>query len=107
MLGVMALGNLLGDGPELGGNQTEFLALQAADHLAGQAPLNAVGLHNDKGAVHEKWTLHSPRASVSTALNGRLPPMGTDAASASAWAGKRQRPSSTCRREQLRPPSPT
>src|ERR1700722_4751103 len=77
MLGVMALGDLLRNGPELGGHEAQPLALEAADHLAGQAPLNAVGLHNDKGAVHEGWTLHKPRGPVRPpSASGFLPRNG-------------------------------
>ncbi len=63
MLGVVALRHLLeADGPELGGHESQLFALEATDDLAGQASLDAVGLHDDKGAVHEGTTLHNPGA---------------------------------------------
>ena len=88
VFGVVRLGHLFRDGPEFGRHETQLLALEAAHHFAGQASLDAVGLHNDKGAVHEGWTLHNGRGMVRPPFQRQRPAssQGTDAASASARA---------------------
>ena len=52
VLGVVAPGRLGVDRAQLGGDQREALALEAADDLADQAPLDGVGLADDEGPVH-------------------------------------------------------
>ena len=54
VLGVVAAGGRRVDGAQLGRDQPQALALEAADDLADQAPLDGVGLADDEGAVHER-----------------------------------------------------
>ena len=84
MLGVVRLGHLGRDGPELGRHDAQLLALQAAEDLAGQPALDAVGLHDDKGAVHERWTLHNPGRRPAATVRRERPDVGA-----------RQRPASS------------
>jgi hypothetical protein len=87
VLAVVGRGHLLGDGPELGRHQAQLLALQARQDLTGQPTLEAVGLHDYQGAVHEEWTLHrSRRASRSLRAQRPASSHGTADASASARA---------------------
>ena len=75
VLGVVRLRHLGGDGPQLGGHQAQVLALEPRHDLADQAALDAVGLHNDKGAVHEESRLHN-RGGRSRSAAGFLPRHG-------------------------------
>ena len=52
VLGVVAAGQLGVDGAQLGGDQREALALEAADDLADEAAFDGVGLADDEGAIH-------------------------------------------------------
>jgi hypothetical protein len=58
VLAVVLLGDLAGQGAQLGGHQAQALGLQAGDDLADQAAGDAVGLDEDKGAIgHGDGTL--------------------------------------------------
>jgi hypothetical protein len=57
MLGVVRLGQLARDRPQLGRHQPEVLPLQATDDFSDEPAFDAVGLHNDKGAIHERRTV--------------------------------------------------
>src|SRR3712207_4220474 len=50
VLAVVLLGDVAGQGAQLGGDQPQALGLQARDHLADQATGDAVGLDEDQGA---------------------------------------------------------
>ena len=47
----MGLGDLGGQGAQLGGDQPQALGLEPADHLADEAAGDAVGLDQDEGAL--------------------------------------------------------
>ena len=52
MLGIVLPRHLGGDHTQLGGNDAEALSFESGDDLAREATLNAVWLHDDKGAIH-------------------------------------------------------
>ena len=54
VLRVVAAGELAVELAQLGRDQAQPLALQAADDLADEAPFDGVGLADDQGAVHER-----------------------------------------------------
>jgi hypothetical protein len=70
MLGVVRLGQLGGDDAQLGRHEAQLLALQPGDDLSDQSTLNAVGLHNDKGSIHERRTVAAAHR-VSDCTRGR------------------------------------
>jgi hypothetical protein len=51
VLGVVGLGDLGGQGAQLGGDRAQALRLEAGDHLADEAAGDAVGLDQDEGAL--------------------------------------------------------
>ena len=51
VLGVVLVGDRVVRGHQLQGDETQALALEARDDLAGQAPLEGVRLDQDQGAV--------------------------------------------------------
>ena len=50
MLGVMALGEVAVDAHQLERDEVQAATLEAPDHLADEAALDAVGLDQDEGA---------------------------------------------------------
>ena len=61
VLGVVCLCQLACDRPQFGRDQSEVLALQATDYLSDEPALDTVGLHNDKGAIHERRRVAAAR----------------------------------------------
>ncbi len=62
MLGIVRLRKLRGDCPQLRGDESQVLAFQPSDDLADQSALNAVGLYNYKGSIHERRTVAAAHA---------------------------------------------
>ena len=79
VLGVVLLGQRLVDGAQLGGDEREALALEAADDLADQAALDGVGLAHDEGPVHGGDGRYVPRPTPAE----RLRPTGSSSGPAS------------------------
>src|SRR5919108_1430918 len=106
VLGVVLLGQVALHGHVLHGDDPQALALEARDHLAGETPLERVGLDQDERAVHQPadWGRSRPaRAGRSTAAVSPVPPWregrgavcrgGTAPAAAAARLGRRRLPS--------------
>jgi hypothetical protein len=45
----------------LGRHQSQLLAFQTTDYLSDEPTLDTVGLHNDKGAIHERRRVAAAR----------------------------------------------
>jgi hypothetical protein len=58
------------DRPQLDRDQPEVLPFQATDDLSDEPALDAVRLHNDKGAIHERRTV-----AVAATRGVDLPPL--------------------------------
>jgi len=57
VLGVVAGGCIPVEAAEFGSHETHSFVFEAGDYLSRKAPLNGVGLADDKGAIHERGTL--------------------------------------------------
>jgi len=72
VLGVVRFRQLFCDRPQLGRHQSELLALQSADYLSGKPALDTIGLHNDKGAIHERRRVAAARWAEGSGLASTL-----------------------------------
>jgi hypothetical protein len=54
VFGVMTLGRLNIYQPHLGRDNAQLLSLEAANDLANETTLHAVGLHNEEGSIHDE-----------------------------------------------------
>lgn len=54
VFGVMALRSRRVDGSQFGSDDTQLLSFEPSDDLTNKTALNAVGLHYDKGFIHEE-----------------------------------------------------
>ena len=77
VLGVVAAGQLGVDRAQLGGDDGEVAALEAADDLADESTLDGVGLADDEGAIHGRGRYATRPVPKSRALAEPVSPAGT------------------------------